>query len=731
MHLFAEREYEFPARIFLPSGHDKVFKNYKEAEEFAETLHKRYEAKKRTAKNQAQKEAAQEFYDDYLKLTNDLKKIRTSYNLRERKGGSEPSYEGLAKFPMRFTAPSGAIYTLNNFSDFKKFKDKDFWNKELEARASSKEFPVSRENLMKAADADYRYLMGEREKLLSKGWQNKGHNPGWYLENNPLNTLANRQMANLKEGERREKELRGESKPWLFFNSQKSTENQTPPAATAEQPQPAEAKPEARSRSRSRSRVRIAEQRPARTRARTPAATAQQEERKATVKEPVKVDEDLLSAAILSKIDSDNTLTDEQKEEFKILAEESHKNGFEKVLEDGKKLIEEDSSLTPEQVSGFNKKLEDYTKYKDEVAKSLQEEQAPEEEESEDVEYFSPHEEDEGEVYDTEHDLEVNPETLTRLGIHAAGRRLAREPYEENKEVGVPDFNEMELEGIRTFNELAEDAKQPKRRSESYEQVQKLLNDYIDPERRNERVETLKDRLISTVRERAQQRLMKAYEKLGMKLSAAGMGRSGYEEKMRQEMAKEMEIELYERELQETMKLHQQEEENAKNRLSTALQAYIINQKEEEARKNEQRRAAADRIATGKYVSDRLQLEKDKKAEEFVRRKEHPWRAQERLADLLNRTSLGEPKPYEPLPDEIKRPEVVPQAAPTAVEREIGPTHVPPALGHAPEKDTSFADTTAAGLGLGKLALDVYNTFGAGSKKDETKPKTGTTGTVG
>lgn len=390
----------FPARIFLPSGHDKVFKSFKEAEDFAETLRKRYQEKLQKAKTPQEKSAAQEFYDDYLKLANDLQHIRRSYHVVDREGGVEPSYEGLAKFPMRFTAPSGAIYTLNNFSDFKKFKDKDFWNKELEARSSSKEYPATKEKLMQNADADYRYLMGEREKLLSKGWQNKGHNPGWYLENNPLNTLVNQQMADLKERERGEKERRGVSKPWLFNPSEKSTENQTPPAATAQPPQPAETN--------------------------VPSSKTKRLKR-TEYKEPVKIDEDLLSATLLSKIDSDDTLTDEQKRTFKIIAEDSHKIGLEKFLEDEKKLVEEDDSLTPEQIAGFHKTIEDYLKYKDNVTKALQEEQTPGE-----VEYETPHEEDEEGLYNTEQNVGVDPETLTRLGIQAESKKLARRPFKPN-----------------------------------------------------------------------------------------------------------------------------------------------------------------------------------------------------------------------------------------------------------------------------------------------------------
>ena len=468
-----QRDYEFPARIFLPSGHDKVFKTFKEAEDFAETLRKRYQEKLHKAKTPQEKSAAQEFYDDYLKLTNDLQHIRRSYHVVDVKGGAEPSYERLAKFPMRFTAPSGAIYTLNNFSDFKKFKDKDFWNKELEARASSKEFPVSRENLMKAADADYRYLMGEREKLLSKGWQNKGHNPGWYLENNPLNNLVNQQMADLKERERREKELRGESKPWSFFNSQKSTENQTPPAATAAQTQPVEGG--------------------------VLQARSQRKERKAKVKEPVKVDEDLLSATLLSKIDTDDTLTDEQKRTFKIIAEDSQKFGFEKFLEDEKKLVEEDDSLTPEQIAGFHKTIEDYLKYKDDVTKSLQEEQTQGK-----VEYETPHEEDEEGLYNTEQNVDVDPETLTRLGIQAESKRLARRPFKPNPYATEEPISQMEQESLDTFNRLSNEANLPRERGEQQETIQKLLKDYIDPTVMDQRAETLKDMLISKVRERAQ-----------------------------------------------------------------------------------------------------------------------------------------------------------------------------------------------------------------------------------
>ena len=214
---------------------------------------------------------------------------------------------------------------------------------------------------------------------------------------------------------------------------------------------------------------------------------------------------------------------------------------------------------------------------------------------------------------------------------------------------------------------------------------------------------------------------MKSYEKLGMKLSAAGMGRSGYEEKMRQEMAKEMEIELAEREMIEGMKIRQQEEENHRAKLNSAIQAYVLNQKEEEARKAEQTRAAINKLEAAKYAAERVRRANDRQSEEFTREQEHPWKMQNQLADIINKTTRGEAKPDEPLLDEIRRPEVVPQAAPPAVEREIGPTHVPPALGHAPERDTTFADTTAAGLGLGKLALDAYNILGGGSKKEEAK----------
>jgi len=684
-----QRDFEFPTRIFLPSGNDVVVKNLKEGQDFAESLRKRYEEVLKASKTPEDKMVAQEFYDDYLKLSKDLQYIKNSYHLVERKEAPEPTYEGLAKFPMRFTAPSGAVYTLNNFNDFKKFKDENFWKGELAARSSSKEYPSTREKLMKEADADYRYLMGEREKLLTKGWENKGKDKYWF------------KRGTKEQNEEREEQYKdllrrtwgiptGKPKRPASTITQEQEAGSQPPATTAQQPLPDEGN--------------------------VPQARSQRKEKKAKVKEPIKIDEDMLSATLLSKIDSDDTLTDEQKRTFKIIAEDSHKIGLEKFLEDEKKLVEEDDSLTPEQIAGFHKTIEDYLKYKDNVTKALQEEQTAGE-----VEYETPHEEDEEGLYNTEQNVGVDPETLTRLGIQAESKKLARRPFKPNPYATEEPISEMEQEGIDTFNRLSNEANLPREKGEQHETIQKLLKDYIDPSVMDQRAETLKDMLISKVRERAQQRLMKSYEKLGMKLSAAGMGRSGYEEKMRQEMAKEMEIELAEREFVEGMRIRQQEEENHRAKLNSAIQAYVLNQKEEEARKAEQTRAAINKLEAAKYASERIRRAKERQSEEFTREQEYPWRAQNQLADIINKTTRGEAKPVEPSLDEIKRPEVVPQAAPAAVEREIGPTHVPPALGHAPERDTTFADTTAAGLGLGKLVLDAYNTFGGGSKKEEAK----------
>lgn len=677
---FKERNYEFPTRIFLPSGNDVVVKNLKEGQDFAESLRKRYEEVLKASKTPEDKMVAQEFYDDYLKLSKDLQHIKNSYHLIERKEAPEPTYEGLAKFPMRFTAPSGAVYTLNNFNDFKKFKDENFWKGELAARSSSKEYPTTREKLMKDADADYRYLMGEREKLLTKGWENKGKDKYWF------------KRGTKEQNEEREKQYKdmlrrtwgiatGKPKPPAPTTTQEQGAASQPPEETAQPPQPLQRK----------------------------------------AKKPFQVDEQTLNAALLSRVMDDENL-DEYTKQFwtkligKMDKEGGYQNTYDKVKNYYTNKYQEDDE-TPEEVKkSVLDAINNFSAYRDETLANIMAQN-----EAESGKYDTPHEEDEEGIYNTEQNVGVDPETLTRLGIQAESKRLARRPFKPNPYATEEPISEMEQESIDTFNRLSNEANLPREKGEQHETIQKLLKDYIDPSVMDQRAETLKDMLISKVRERAQQRLMKSYEKLGMKLSAAGMGRSGYEEKMRQEMAKEMEIELAEREFVEGMRIRQQEEENQRARLNTALQAYILNQKEEEARKVEQTRAATNKLAAAKYAAERIQRAKDRQAEEFTREQEHPWRAQNQLADIINKTTRGEAKPVEPSLDEIKRPEVVPQAAPAAVEREIGPTHVPPAIGHAPERDTTFADTTAAGLGLGKLVLDAYNTFGGGSKKEEAK----------
>lgn len=336
--------------------------------------------------------------------------------------------------------------------------------------------------------------------------------------------------------------------------------------------------------------------------------------------------------------------------------------------------------------------------------------------------YVTPHEEHKGAVYNTQTEQQVDPEKVKRLGIQEAGKRLADQPFRQNPFATEEPMVRMEEEGLSTFDRLAKEANNPEAVDKSREINEKLLKQYLDPELRNARVETLKDRLISQVRQNAMRRLEKSYQKLGRVFSAAGVGRTGYEERMRQEMAKEMEMELAERETQETMKLHQQEEQNAKTRYETALQAYLVNKKEEESRIERQRRAAAEQVAAGRLVRDRLQRRVDKQSEEFLRAQEYPWRNQERYADLINRTTLGHATPEDIQRVQSTQPQHVAAAPPAQLEREIAPIHnVQPALGHPPEKDTSFADTTAAALGAGKLIMDAYNTFGGGAKKDEPK----------
>lgn len=372
--------------------------------------------------------------------------------------------------------------------------------------------------------------------------------------------------------------------------------------------------------------------------------------------------------------------------------------------------------------------------------------------------YVTPHEEEKGDVYNTQEEKQVDPERIKLLGIQEAAKRIANQPFEENPYAKAAELDPLIEEGINIQNELERETRERPNEfkfpeSTRKEAIERFINPeysraslearmamrrYLDPEMQNTMAITLKDKIMEDVRRKAVKRLEDSYRDMGLRLSAQRIGRNTFEDVQKRKMFENMNNELNALDNETLMKLLLQQKQQSKEEVEQttrahelerahqlnasqvamkadeeerlrALEAYKVNKIMEDARREERRKAAASKISAGQLKTIQEQEKINRASEEFTRRQNFPKEQIGSYLNTLTKATLGN-TPYT-LPERVQQhaPSLVPELAPQRVEREI-PGDLQPVV-EIKQPDTTLRDTMGMATGLGSLALEAYKAF--------------------